>query len=547
MGFLFARMIATFFKPDPADVRDDGNFWALVFAGIGLTQGVGILLKHLCFGVVSEQLACRVRRRTFEKILQQSRSFFDKHGTGSLCTRLSTDCHAIKVLTGVRVGEMVQMLACLAVGLVGAFLASWELALIVFALIPLIAAGIAAQNAVVGAAADESADQLNLAGDVVSETVRDMRTVAAFGLQGNFVDVFGKLLLLPLEQSYRKGLATGLGIGFGQLIILGGAGLQYYIAGKLFRMGIVTFQDIMQVLLCIMFCAVGLGQIASSASDQAEAAVSARRIRALWLVEPNIDLDAGDVPSAPTKGEIVFASVSFAYPNRPDVSVLKGIDLTVASGSTVAFVGPSGCGKSTLVRLIERDYDVQGGAVRLDGVDIRSLNVQWLRKQIGLVQQEPSLFACSIGENIAYGLAGATTEQIEKAAAMAQCSEFVDKLPNRYDTLVGEKGLQLSGGQKQRVAIARALIRDPAILLLDEATSALDNASERQVQAALDTLLEQRQRTTVIIAHRLSTIRNADTLCVVSDGQVVETGSHDELIGRAAGTYAALVSAAGGS
>ena len=266
-------------------------------------------------------------------------------------------------------------------------------------------------------------------------------------------------------------------------------------------------------------------------------------------LEPVIDPDdaAGGAELEAFKGGVVFRQVVFSYPTRSAVQVCRGLDLTIAPGSTVAFVGPSGCGKSTLVRLIERDYDVQGGAVLFDGVDIRSLNVQWLRKQIGLVQQEPSLFACSIGENIAYGLAGATAEQIEKAAAMAQCSEFVDKLPNRYDTLVGEKGLQLSGGQKQRVAIARALIRDPAILLLDEATSALDNASERQVQAALDTLLEQRQRTTVIIAHRLSTIRNADTLCVVSDGQVVETGSHDELIGRAAGTYAALVSAAGGS
>lgn len=233
----------------------------------------------------------------------------------------------------------------------------------------------------------------------------------------------------------------------------------------------------------------------------------------------------------------------FAYPMRPDHEVYTGMNLTIPAGKTVAFVGPSGCGKSTAVQLIERFYDPSAGAVLLDGTDIKDLKVSWYRQQIGLVSQEPVLFGGTIRDNISYGKPGASSEDIENAAKLANIHwDIVGKFPDKYDTQVGEGGIQLSGGQKQRIAIARAIVRDPKILLLDEATSALDTKSERVVQEALDGLLKARQRTTIVIAHRLSTIRHADKIVVFTDGRIVEEGTHEELIARAGGHYRGLVS-----
>jgi ATP-binding cassette subfamily B (MDR/TAP) protein 1 len=208
----------------------------------------------------------------------------------------------------------------------------------------------------------------------------------------------------------------------------------------------------------------------------------------------------------------------------------QGYSLVVEAGQTVALCGASGSGKSTAIQLVERFYDPDQGSVTLDGVDLRKLNVRWLRQQIGLVSQEPVLFSGTIAENIAYGKPGATRADVEAAAKMANAHDFIMEFPSGYDTDVGEKGGQLSGGQKQRVAIARAMVKNPAVLLLDEATSALDTKSERVVQAALDDLLTKHKRTTIVIAHRLSTIRDADKICVVDEGRVVEEGTHDELM-----------------
>ena len=208
----------------------------------------------------------------------------------------------------------------------------------------------------------------------------------------------------------------------------------------------------------------------------------------------------------------------------------NGYSLEIAAGTTVALVGSSGSGKSTAIQLVERFYDPDSGVVTLDGVDLRQLNVRWLRQQIGLVGQEPVLFSGTIAENIAYGKPGSTREDVEAAAKMANAFDFIQEFPSKFETDVGEKGGQLSGGQKQRIAIARAMIKNPAVLLLDEATSALDSESERIVQGALDDLLAKYKRTTIVIAHRLSTIRNADKIAVVDKGKIVEEGTHDELM-----------------
>jgi len=280
----------------------------------------------------------------------------------------------------------------------------------------------------------------------------------------------------------------------------------------------------------------GLGILQPTVTALTKARQAAAEIMKIVDRTPPIDVFSEQGTTLPSvSGQIVFDNVHFRYPSRPDQPVCQGYSLTVNAGQTVALVGASGSGKSTAIQLVERFYDPEQGTVTLDGTDLRELNVTWLRQQIGLVGQEPVLFSGTIAENIAYGKVGATREDVENAARMANAYDFIMEFPEGFETDVGDKGGQLSGGQKQRVAIARAMVKNPEVLLLDEATSALDNESERVVQAALDDLLLKHKRTTLVIAHRLSTIRNADKIAVVDAGKIVEEGTHDELMAKGEG------------
>ena len=293
----------------------------------------------------------------------------------------------------------------------------------------------------------------------------------------------------------------------------------------------------------VIFSFLILVMVPTSISAVVKGKASAHTCLRLILRTPPIDAlsEAGGRP-AHVGGLLELRDVHFAYPASPDVQVCRGYSLSVPAGSSCALCGPSGAGKSTIVSLLQRFYDPQGGSVLLDGVDVKTLNVSWLRAQMGLVSQEPVLFQGTVAENIGHGKEGSTQEEIEAAAKLANAHGFIIDLANGYRTQVGVRGGHLSGGQKQRVAIARALVRRPKVLLLDEATSALDNASEKVVQAALDEIMAKQKRTTITIAHRLSTIRNADKIAVVVKGKVTESGSHDELRGSG-GMYAELLAA----
>ncbi|KAB0339976.1 hypothetical protein FD754_023504 [Muntiacus muntjak] len=291
-----------------------------------------------------------------------------------------------------------------------------------------------------------------------------------------------------------------------------------------------------QVFFSILIGAFSIGQVAPCIDAFANARGAAYAIFAIIDNDPKIDnfSERGHKPDN-IKGNLEFKDVHFSYPARPDVKILKGLNLRVESGQTVALVGNSGYGKSTVVQLVQRLYDPD---IIIDGQDIRTFNVKYLREIIGVVSQEPVLFATTIAENIRYGRGSVTMDEIKQAVKEANAYEFIMRLPQKFDTLVGERGVQLSGGQKQRIAIARALVRNPKILLLDEATSALDTESEAEVQAALDKAREG--RTTIVIAHRLSTIRNADVIAGFDEGVIVEQGSHRELM-KKEGVYFRLV------
>ncbi|XP_075252634.1 ATP-dependent translocase ABCB1-like isoform X2 [Convolutriloba macropyga] len=494
----FGEMIGVLREP-PDQMLDDSVFWSLMFLVLGGTIGVGFMLEMLFLSVSGECLTERLRTQCFESILKQDIEFFDKsaNSTGALTAKLAKDASLIQggIQAKIATGYQVQ---------------------------------------------DSSNTQKG--GKLVSESISNIRTVHAFGLEHRFVTDYNSII----EPLHRKNLKTAHVFGFANGL---GFSLQFYIYAAAFRLAteliveqkIDNPEDCFKVIFALMFAAFGVGQSTAFLPDYAKAQVAADHVLKQLECEPTINEDSRSTKDARgIKGTITFEDIHFTYPERKGQRVLNGLSLTIPSGHKVALVGFSGCGKSTLMQLLLRFYDPEEGRVTVDGEDVRQFDLGSLRSNMAIVSQEPVLFQGTIFENIAYGLDLAqpvTYSQVQKAADLANVSSFIDSLPEGYDTQVGEKGVQLSGGQKQRIAIARALIRQPKILLLDEATSALDTQSEKIVQEALDKA--QEGRTCLVIAHRLSTIQECDKIAVVDYGKVQELGTHSELLAKG-GIYATL-------
>ncbi|EEY69036.1 ATP-binding Cassette (ABC) Superfamily [Phytophthora infestans T30-4] len=370
------------------------------------------------------------------------------------------------------------------------------------------------------------------AGAVAEETLGSIRTVASLNGEKRAIDRYNEraVFVETGNIAISKKSACGFGCMMGSVWLMYAAGLWY--GGSKVARAEASPGTVFQAFFGVLMGTISLSQISPNITAVAEARGAAAEIYKILDTPSAIDASREHEGEKPDfcVGRIQAVGVNFTYPSRPDVQILNDYNVTIQPGQTVAFVGASGGGKSTLISLLERFYDPQEGTILLDGRDVKTLNVKWLQSQIGLVSQEPVLFATTILDNIAAGGNGVTRDQVVAAAKLANAHTFIMSLPEQYDTLVGEKGVSLSGGQKQGVAIARAIVREPKILVLDEATSALDNESERVVQAALNDLMNKTHVTTLVIAHRLSTIRNADKIVVVHAGHVVEEGSHDELV-----------------
>lgn len=377
------------------------------------------------------------------------------------------------------------------------------------------------------------------AGAVAEEVLAAIRTVIAFGGQKKELERYNKNLEEAKRIGIKKAITANISIGAAFLLIYASYALAFWYGTTLVLSNEYSIGQVLTVFFSVLIGAFSVGQASPSIEAFANARGAAYEIFKIIDNKPSIDSysKSGHKPDN-IKGNLEFRNVHFSYPSRKEVKILKGLNLKVQSGQTVALVGNSGCGKSTTVQLMQRLYDPTEGMVSVDGQDIRTINVRFLREIIGVVSQEPVLFATTIAENIRYGREDVTMDEIEKAVKEANAYDFIMKLPHKFDTLVGERGAQLSGGQKQRIAIARALVRNPKILLLDEATSALDTESEAVVQVALDKA--RKGRTTIVIAHRLSTVRNADVIAGFDDGVIVEKGNHDELM-KEKGIYFKLV------
>ncbi|KAI0227780.1 hypothetical protein L0F63_006768, partial [Massospora cicadina] len=527
-----------------AAVNANALYFVYLAAGVFITT----YLFMSCYVYVGGRLAFNIRSHYLNAVLRQEVAWFDGLGAGEVATRITSDTSLIQDGVSEKVALIVHDLATFVSGFVVSFVASWRLTLVVLCVIPVMAITIGFLNFFASRFATESLSHYSDAGTLAEESIASVRTAMAFNQQPKLEALYANRLQRAERAGLRKALSVGVGVAFIFFFIYCGYSLAFYYGGTLILDGLLTSGKVVNVFFAVLIGAFSLGNVAPNLQTLSIAKGAGAKIFQAIDRKPKIDAyDEGGERPAEVTGRIEFRDVNFAYPSRPEVAILKGYSLTVEAGSTVALVGESGSGKSTIIQLLERFYEPQSGQILLDGRPIQTLNLKWLRRQIGLVSQEPTLFSGTIAQNIGAGLIGtplesATEEKrmaaIREACELANAHEFIAQLPDAYETQVGERGFLLSGGQKQRIAIARAIVKDPKILLLDEATSALDTQSEAVVQEALDRAA--RGRTTITIAHRLSTIKDSSVIVVMERGLIREAGTHQELL-SSGGIYHRLV------
>ncbi|XP_059163319.1 bile salt export pump-like [Physella acuta] len=508
-------------------------------SGLSVCAWVCGATKKILFTVSAQRQVIRLRKSFFSNILVQEIAWFDDHKTGDLSVRMTEDVNLIYRAIETNLPMASQWFACSIVSIIITFIFGWKLTLVVLCAYPVIIGGAAAANWSIGKTTMKEREAYARAGVVAEQAISNIRTVVAFGGQEKEAKRYYENLNHARKFGVERGIANGIGQGMLWCSIFFGYSLGFYYGGQLIRSDEYTVSSTVVVFFSTFISAVYLGYAIPATNGIYVAMAAAVKIYRIIDKKSLCDSSSaeGEMP-AQVNGEILFRNIFFSYPSRPSFQVLRGIDLHALKGQTVALVGASGSGKSTIIQLLLRFYNPTG-KILIDGHDIESLNLRWIRQHIGLVSQEPVLFATTIAENIRYGLNDVSMDQIIEVSKQANAYDFIMALPQRFETYVGEHGAQLSGGQKQRIAIARALVKDPKILLLDEATSALDTESEAIVQDALDKV--SKGRTTLIVAHRLSTIRNADKIVTLSKGRVVEVGTHTELMEKR-GVYYSLVS-----
>ncbi|CAN9503487.1 unnamed protein product [Ophioblennius macclurei] len=500
-----------------------------------LTTGYIVLLSR-----VGERVAADMRKTLFSSLLRQDVTFFDHNKTGQLVNRLTADIQEFKssfklvVSQGLR--SLTQTVGCF----VSLYIISPKLTGLTMVVLPCLVGAGAVIGSFLRKLSRLAQEQVSVATGVADEALGNVRTVKAFAMEERELQLYSAEVEKSCELN--ENLGTGIAIFQG----LSNIALNCIVLGTIFAGGTLISSnemspgDLMSFLVASQTVQRSLASISILFGQVVRGISSGARVFEYLSVEPTIQLAGGGrIPFHSLTGRVDFMNVSFSYPTRPGQEVLKRFHLTLPPCKTVAIVGESGGGKSTVASLLERFYDPTGGVIMLDGLDIRTLDLRWLRGDvIGFINQEPVLFACSVMENIRFGKPEASDAEVVEAAKQANAHGFITSFPDGYRTVVGERGATLSGGQKQRIAIARALVKNPSVLVLDEATSALDAESERVVQEALDRAT--RGRTVLIIAHRLSTVQGADLICVMSNGRVVEAGTHLELLSKG-GLYSDLI------
>lgn len=500
-----------------------------VLIGIVLVISVGTYFRFYYVSWVGERVVADIRQAVYAQVLKLSPGFFEVTRTGEILSRLTADTSLLQTVIGSSLSIALRNILTLIGGLGLLIYTNAKLTGLVALVVPAVVVPIIWYGRKVRRLSRDSQDRVADVGAYAEESLNAIRTVQAYSHESVDEARFADQVEGAFSTAVRRiGARAMLGavvilLVFGAISIILWAGGQDVISGR------ITAGELTSFVFYAVLVAGATGALTEVFGDLQRAAGATERLIELLETEPDIRPPAQALPMPdPAKGGVRFDDVTFHYPSRPDEAALNGLSLDIAPGETVALVGPSGAGKSTVFQLLLRFYDPQSGRIFIDGVDLTQADPVQARGRIGLVSQDPVIFAADAWENIRYGRPDASDDEVRAAAEAAVATEFLDRLPDGLSTFLGEKGMRLSGGQKQRIAIARAILRDPAVLLLDEATSALDAENERLVQAALERVMEG--RTTMAIAHRLATVVNADRIAVLEDGRLIATGPHDTLL-----------------
>ena len=516
----------------------DLDVWFLILGANAVGLGLATAFRYFYVTKTGERMIADMRQAVFARVMGLDPAFFTNMRTGEVLSRLTTDIQLVDTLLTTAVSYALRNLLTLIGATILLFIVSPKLTGMVMLATPLLIGPLFLFGRKVRTLTVESQDRFAGAVGFAGESVDAIETVQAFGREPTARSRFDGAVEAAFAASLRRMTARAWMTALVIAVMFGGVALVLWLGARDVVAGTMTPGALLQFVLLSVFAAGAVGALGESWGEVQKAAGAMERIDELMRAEPSIAPPAEPraLPSPP-RGEVALSGVSFAYPGRPDLPALKGFDLTVRPGETVALVGPSGAGKSTVFRLLLRFYDPQAGQVLVDGIDVREADPEEVRARFAWVSQEAPLFSGSALENIRFGREDVSLEEAREAADRAQALTFLDALPQGLETPLGERGRSLSGGQRQRLAIARALVRHAPIRLLDEATSALDAENERLVQAALDEAMEA--RTTLVIAHRLATVLRADRIVVMDDGRVVEQGTHAQLL-AARGLYARL-------
>ena len=500
-------------------------------------QAIFSFFRVVTFTSFTEHMLASIRQAAYQKLVQMPMSFFSERQVAELNSRMASDITQISETFTTSIAEFLRQLIIIIGGTIIICTMSWKMALVMLAIIPIIAVFTLFFARYIRKLSKQVQDKIADSNVITGEGLQGISNVKTFTNESYEIQRYTTVTQQILQLAIKGGIARGAFFSFIIFCLFGAIVFIVYIGITMTLKGELPAAQMMSFLFYTVFVAASIGGIAEQvASIQRALGATERVMDIIDGKTENINL----VPkkAARVSGNISFKDVNFFYPSRPDFSVLKNVSFDIKSGEMLALVGPSGSGKSTIASLLLRFYDPQSGKITIDGKDITAYDLTDYRSNMAIVPQDVLLFGGTIKENIAYGKPNATDAEIMEAARQANAFEFIEKFPDKFETKVGERGIQLSGGQRQRVAIARAILKNPSILILDEATSSLDSESERLVQEALDKLMMG--RTSVVIAHRLSTIRNADKILVIEHGTVRESGTHAELSTITDGLYRSL-------
>ena len=519
------------------DVGTINRYFGWFFAAAAVFGGFAALRYYLV-SWLGERVVADIRTRVYDRVIRMDPTFFETTRTGEVLSRLTTDTTLVQSVSGVSLSIALRTTVNLVGGLVMLALTSVQLTIYIMMGIPVVILPMIIVGRRIRRQSRVTQDRVADTSGLADETLNAIQTVQAFTLEPlqsvRYSDAVVESFKAAVRRVRTRAFLTGLGITlvFGAITIILWTGSRAVLAGTM------SGGELAQFLMYSLFVGSSAAGLSEVWGEVQRGAGAMERLAELLVASPVIRAPENPVVlPGRANGRISFRNIGFHYPSRPDTDALADFSLDIEAGETVAFVGPSGAGKSTSFQMLLRFYDPQSGHIEIDGIDITQLSPTALRQQIGLVPQETVLFGDSARENIRYGKPGASNFEVEQAAVAAAADEFINALPDGYDTFLGERGTRLSGGQRQRIAIARAILKDPPILLLDEATSSLDAESERLVQMALEGLMKN--RTTLVIAHRLATVKKVDRIAVMDGGRIVAIGNHNELMHSSA-LYAKL-------